>query len=72
LPDTTPTGNNFACGFVSNYRITPMKYLCAIFLLAAGVCLEAGAAPDLVMKDLQDVPRHPLHPVDKAGSVLVF
>jgi hypothetical protein len=49
-----------------------MKYLCAIFLLAAGVCLEAGAAPDLVMKDLQDVPRHPLHPVDKAGSVLVF
>jgi hypothetical protein len=49
-----------------------MKHLCAILLLAARVCLGADAAPNLVIKDLQDVPRHPLRAEDKAGSVLVF
>jgi hypothetical protein len=49
-----------------------MKYFCAIFVLAVAVCLGADAVPDLVMKDLQDVPRRPLDPASKAGSVVVF
>jgi hypothetical protein len=49
-----------------------MKYFCAIFFLAAGVCLGADALPDVVMKDLQDVPHRPLDPAGKAASVLVF
>lgn len=49
-----------------------MKYFCAVFLIATGMCLGVNAASDLVMKDLQDVPRRPLDPAGKAGSVLVF
>jgi hypothetical protein len=50
-----------------------MRYLCAIFCFAASVCL---AAPDqyseVVFRDLDDVPCHPLEPEGKDASVLVF
>lgn len=50
-----------------------MRSVCAIFCLAAGLCL---AAPDrlseLVFDDLDHIPRHPLDLGDKAASVLLF
>src|ERR1700722_8896472 len=49
-----------------------MKYFCVIFFLAASVCLGTDALPDLVMKELQGVSRHPLDPANKAATVLVF
>lgn len=50
-----------------------MRLLCAIFCLAAGLCT---AGPDrtegLVFHDLDDIPRRPLDPADKVGTVLFF
>jgi hypothetical protein len=50
-----------------------MRYLCAIFCLAARLCLGApDPASELVFKDLHDVPCHPLNPAGKDASVLIF
>jgi hypothetical protein len=50
-----------------------MRYLCAILCLAASLCLGApDTGTELVFKDLQDVPHHPLEPVEKVASVLIF
>lgn len=50
-----------------------MRYLCAILCFAASLCLAAtDRLPDLVFRDLADVPRHPLEPAAKDVSVLVF
>jgi hypothetical protein len=50
-----------------------MRFLCAILCFAASVCLAAAAPlPDVVFRDLADVPRHPLKPAEKGASVLVF
>jgi hypothetical protein len=50
-----------------------MRSVCVIICLAAGLC---GAAPDrgseLVFDDLDQIPRHPLDPADRAASVLLF
>jgi hypothetical protein len=50
-----------------------MRYLCAILCFAASVCLAApDRLPDVVFRDLADVPRRPLEPAEKDASVLVF
>ena len=50
-----------------------MRCLCAILCFAASVCLAAvDRLPDVVFRDLADVPRHPLEPAEKDASVLVF
>jgi hypothetical protein len=50
-----------------------MRYLCAILCFAANVCLAASdRLPEVVFRDLADVPRHPLEPAEKEASVLVF
>ncbi len=50
-----------------------MRYLCAILCFAASVSLAAPERlPDLVVRDLADVPHHPLKPADKDASVLIF
>lgn len=50
-----------------------MRYLCAIFCFAASVCLAASdRLPDLVFRDLANVPRQPLKPAAKDASVVVF
>lgn len=46
-----------------------MRYLCAILCFATSICL---ATPDLVFRDLNDLPRHPLNPQEKDASVLIF
>ena len=44
-----------------------MRYLCAILGFAASVCLAApDRLPDVVFRDLADVPCHPLGPAEKA------
>ena len=50
-----------------------MRYLCAILCFATSVGLAAPERlPDLVFRDLADVPCHPLEPAEKDASVLVF
>jgi hypothetical protein len=50
-----------------------MRHLCAILCFAASVCLAApDRSPDVVFRDLADVPRHPLELAEKDASVLVF
>ena len=50
-----------------------MRYLRAILCFAAIVCLAGpDRLPDVVFRDLADVPRHPLGPAEKDASVLVF
>ena len=50
-----------------------MRLVCAIFCVAAGLCVAAsGRLSDLVFKDLEGVPCHPLDPGNKMASVLIF
>jgi hypothetical protein len=52
---------------------TMMRYLCAILCFAVSVCFGVSdALPDVVFRDLADVPHHPLEPGEKVASVLVF
>jgi hypothetical protein len=50
-----------------------MRYLCAILCFAASVCLAApNPLPDVVVRDLAGVVRHPLRPAERVASVLIF
>src|SRR5579883_41253 len=50
-----------------------MRCLCAIVCLVTVVCLAAAdRLPDVVFRDLADVPHHPLEPGEKDASALVF
>ena len=50
-----------------------MRSLCAIFGFIASVCLAApDRLPDVVFRNLADMPCHPLEPAEKDASVLVF
>ena len=51
-----------------------MRFVCVIWIfLMAGLCPgKTGPLPYLVFNDLDNVPRRPMEPGDKAGSVLIF
>jgi AhpC/TSA family len=50
-----------------------MRSICAILCLAAGLSMATPGQPsELIYKDLDGIPHHPLDPVDKAASVLFF
>jgi len=50
-----------------------MRIVCAMLVLAAGLCTaQPGELSGPVINDLDGVPRHPLDPAGKAGSVLFF
>jgi hypothetical protein len=51
-----------------------VRFYCAILIcLVAGLCVAGpGSERELIYRDLGNVPRHPLDPADKAGSVLIF
>ena len=50
-----------------------MRFFCVILCCLATLFSAAAAvAPDLVVSDLNGVPRHPLTSTDKAASVLIF
>jgi hypothetical protein len=49
-----------------------MKLVCAILYLAFELFAGASQTADLVFYDLHDIPRRPLQPNQKSGTVLLF
>lgn len=50
-----------------------MRLFCAILCFVTRLCLAAPAVePELVWNDLNDIAHHPLDPMNKEASVLIF